>query len=72
MGQKIVLAFHKVRFHQKAPAHIQIIHIPRTDNGATTGFSHQNATALIAPHYRNIMIRASRPIEKGVPDIEVI
>jgi hypothetical protein len=72
MGQEIASALHRVRFHQMAPAHIRIIHIRRTGNGATTAISHPNATALIALHYREIMITAGRPVENGVTDVEVI
>jgi len=70
MDQEIVLAINRPLFHQQAPAHIRIMNARRNYNGAITAITHQNATAEMALHYRDIIITAARTVDKGVIDVE--
>jgi len=68
MDQEIASAINRALFQQKAPAHIRIMNAKRNDKGAITTITQPNATAEMALQYRDIIIAASRTVDKGVVD----
>ena len=70
MDQQIASAINKGLFHQQAPAHIGIMNASRNAKGMSTEITHQNATAVIAMRYHDIIITAARTIDRAVVDVE--
>ena len=70
MDQEIVSAINRVLLLQQALAHIRIMNARRNVKGAITAITNQNATAEMAMRYRNIIITATRTVDKGVLDVE--
>ena len=69
-GPEIESAINRALFHQQAPAHIRTMNARRHTKGAITGLTRQNATAVMALRYRDIMITAAGTVNKGVVDVE--
>jgi len=70
MDQGIASAINRAQFHQKAPAHIRIMNTTRNGRDTIMAITHQNATAAMALIYRDVMITATRTVDKGVIDVE--
>jgi hypothetical protein len=70
MDKEIASAINRALFHQQALAHIRIMNIRRNAKGAFTAITHQNATAVMALQYRDMIIMAARTVDKGVIDLE--
>jgi hypothetical protein len=70
MDQEIAAAINSELFHQKAPAHLLTLNAKRNARGTITSITDQNASAAMALIYHNIIIAATRRVDKGVMDIE--
>jgi hypothetical protein len=70
MDQEIASAINRVLFHQKAPAPIRIMIAKRNVSGMITAITQQNATAVMALIYRDVIITAAHTVDKGVIDVE--
>jgi predicted TIM-barrel enzyme len=70
MDQDIASAINKALFHQKAPADIRIMNAKRNASGMIAAITHQNATAAMALIYGDIIITATRTVNKGVIKVE--
>jgi len=70
MDQETPSAINRALSHQQAPAHIRIMNPRRNAKGAITAITHQNATAEMALCYRDIIMTATRSVDKGVVDVE--
>jgi hypothetical protein len=70
MHQEIASALSTALFHQQAPAHIRIMNARRNAKRAITAITHQNATAEMAMQYRDVIITATRTVDRGVMNVE--
>jgi hypothetical protein len=70
MDQEIACAINRALFHRKAPAQIRIMNAKSNARGTITAITHQNATAAMAPIFRDAIITAVRTVNKGVIDVE--
>lgn len=70
MDQEIASAITSELFHHQDPAHIRIMNTRRNAKGVITAITHQNATAEIALRYLDIIITATRTVDKVVVDVE--
>jgi hypothetical protein len=70
MEHEISSAINRAHFHQKAPAHILIMNVKRNAMGTITAITHQQAPTAMALIYRDVIITASRTVNKGEIDIE--
>jgi hypothetical protein len=70
MDQEVASAFNRALFHQKAPAHIRIMNAKSHAKGPITAITHENATAVMALTYGDVIINAAHTVDKGVIDVE--
>jgi hypothetical protein len=70
MNQEIASAINRAFFEQTAPVYIRIMNARRNAKGSIRAITHQNATAVMAMQYRDIMITAARTVDRGVVDVE--
>jgi len=68
MDQDIASAINRELFHQQAPAHIRIMNTRRNAKGAITTLTNPNAAAQMTLRYCDIIIPATRTVDKGVVD----
>jgi len=69
MDLEIAWVINRAHFHQKAPAHSQMLNAMRNGKGVITAIDHQNATAVMALAYREVIITAARTVDKGAIDV---
>jgi len=70
MDQGIASAINRALFHQKAPAHVQIVNAKRNARVTITAVTDQNVTAAMALMYYDVIIRAAHTVDKAVIDVE--
>ena len=70
MDQEIASVINRALFHQQTVAHIRIMNARTNAKGAITAINHQNATAVMAMQYRDIIITAAKTVDRGVVDVK--
>jgi hypothetical protein len=70
MAQDIASAINRAHFHQKTPAHIQMMSVKRDVKGTIMVITHQKTTAAVALTYRDVIINKARMVD--MEDIDVV
>jgi hypothetical protein len=70
MDKEIALAVNRSLFQLQAPAHVQIVNARRNARSTMTSITDQNATGEMALLYRDIIIKATRSVDKEIIDVE--
>jgi len=64
LDQAIASAINRALFHQKAPAHIRIMNAKINTKGVITAITHPNGTVETALQCRDMIITATRTVDK--------
>jgi len=69
MNQEIGSATNRAQFDQKAPPNIHIINEEKNVKGSIMAITHQNAMAVMALAYHEVVINAARTVDNAVIDV---
>jgi len=70
IDEKIASVVNRALFQQQTKAHVSIMNAKRNARSTITAFTHQNANAEVAPHYKDFIIQVARSVDQGVMDVE--